>query len=359
MYENITFEEILQRMLDRVPNSMDKREGSIIYDALAPVAVEIQNIFIEHDVILNESFADTASLEYLIKRAAERGITQKLATSAVLKAVSTPTTVEIELGSRFSLNELNYTITEKITNGQYKIQCETAGVVGNNQFGDIIPIDYIEGLETIEITELLIPGEDDEDVESLRERYLQTTTSQAFGGNIADYRKRVMEIPGLAVGGVKVTPAWNGGGTVKLTIVDSTHDKPSTEQIARVQEIIDPVGHSGEGYGIAPIGHIVTVEGAAPVAVNITTSISYASGWSWAACADIIKNAVDEILNGLCKVWDADNDTTLIVRISEIESAILKCDGVVDISGTKLNGSESNLYLTKYQIPTRGLINGN
>lgn len=40
MYENVTYEDILQRMLDRVPDSMDKREGSIIYDALAPAAVE-------------------------------------------------------------------------------------------------------------------------------------------------------------------------------------------------------------------------------------------------------------------------------------------------------------------------------
>ena len=39
MYENITYEDILQRMLDRVPNSMDKREASIIFDALAPAAV--------------------------------------------------------------------------------------------------------------------------------------------------------------------------------------------------------------------------------------------------------------------------------------------------------------------------------
>ena len=39
-YEDITYEVILQRMLNRVPNNMDKREGSIIYDALAPAEVE-------------------------------------------------------------------------------------------------------------------------------------------------------------------------------------------------------------------------------------------------------------------------------------------------------------------------------
>ena len=46
MYENITYESILQRMLDRIPDDMDKREGAVIYDALAPAAVELQLMYI-------------------------------------------------------------------------------------------------------------------------------------------------------------------------------------------------------------------------------------------------------------------------------------------------------------------------
>ena len=57
MYEHITFDVILERMMDRVPNNIDKREGSIIYDALAPAAVELAQMYIELDVILNETFA--------------------------------------------------------------------------------------------------------------------------------------------------------------------------------------------------------------------------------------------------------------------------------------------------------------
>ena len=34
----MTYEELLQAMLDRVPSDVDKREGSVIYDALAPCA---------------------------------------------------------------------------------------------------------------------------------------------------------------------------------------------------------------------------------------------------------------------------------------------------------------------------------
>ena len=50
-YEDITYEVILQRMLDKVSDNMDKREGSIIDDALAPAAVELQLMYIELDTI--------------------------------------------------------------------------------------------------------------------------------------------------------------------------------------------------------------------------------------------------------------------------------------------------------------------
>lgn len=359
MFENITYESILQDMLDRVPDTVDKREGSVIYDALAPAATELKIAYLAFDTLLGETFADTASMEFLMRRAAERGITPYPASRAVLKAVATPADANIEIGSRFSLNDLNYQVTEKIAGaeGEYKVKCETAGTIGNSYFGNLIPIDYVDGLQRLEITELLIPGVNEEDVEELRERYFESISSQAYGGNIADYREKTLALDG--VGGVKIYPVWKGGGTVKVTFMDSTFGVPSDELIKSVQEAVDPVAKHGQGYGVAPIGHTVTVEGAEGVTVNIETSITYKDGWSWDSAASQIKEAVDGYLTELTSGWDDTNDTKLIVRISQIESRILQCDGVEDISGTKLNGSEDNLSLETYQIPIRGTINGN
>ncbi len=39
MYEEMSFEAIMERCLGRVATSVDKREGSIIYDAIAPAAL--------------------------------------------------------------------------------------------------------------------------------------------------------------------------------------------------------------------------------------------------------------------------------------------------------------------------------
>ena len=355
MYENVTFDSIMKDMLARVPSNMDKREGSVIWDALAPCAIELQNLYIALNEVLNETFADTASLYYLAKRAAERGILQKLATKAVVQGEFTPADLELPIGSRFSCDTLNYAVTEKVQDGVYKLTCETAGSEGNRHLGILIPIDYVDGLETAELTEILIPAEDDENVESLRERYFNSMTSQAFGGNIADYKETTNALDG--VGGVKVTPVWNGGGTVKLTIINSAFGVPSDELIESVQNAIDPVGHSGEGVGLAPIGHVVTVVGVQGASVNIVTNITYQTGWNWESAKSYILNAIDQYFHQLGKEWEETEG--LVVRISQLESRILSCEGVLDVSGTTLNGSASNVSLAVNEIPVRGTVNGN
>ena len=353
MYENITFESILKRMLDKIPNTFDKREGSIIYDALAPAAVELQNAYIEIDAVLNESFADTQTRDFLIKRCKERGIIPYPATNAVLKAISAPSTVDIPIGSRFSLNELNYIITEKITDGEYTIQCETPGEIGNSYFGDLIPIDYIHGLQSITIVELLIPGENDEDTEDIRERYFNSLDSQAFGGNIEDYKEKTKAANnGVGgVGGVKVYPTWQGGGTVKLVIVDSTFSKPSATLVNAVQEKIDPVQNQGAGLGIAPIGHVVTVVGCSETPVEIQTHITFQEDWTWDDVKPYVKKEVDVYFKELSSEWESSEN--LIVRISQIETRLLNLTGILDIGDTTLNGVAQNLTLDADSIPVQ------
>ena len=146
MYESVTYDLILKRMLDAVPNDVDKREGSIIYDALAPAALELVNMYVQLDNVLNETFADTASREFLIRRASERGITPEPATKAILKGQFN---MDIPIGSRFSLEKLNYAAVEQISAGFYRMECETPGTDGNRQLGKLIPIDYIEGLTSM------------------------------------------------------------------------------------------------------------------------------------------------------------------------------------------------------------------
>lgn len=352
--DEMTFDYIMNRMLESVPDTVDKREGSIIYDALAPAAAELVKCYMELDVVMDETFVDTASLQYLMLRCKERGVAIQGETAAVIEGVFTPSSVELTAGLRFNCDEVNYTITEKISAGHYKLEAETLGTVGNKYTGLLLPIQTVNGLETAQIAAVLIPAEDGDTTDTLREKYYASIDGEAFGGNVADYREKVNAITG--VGGVKVYPVWNGGGTVKLTIIASDFTAPSTELISKVQTAIDPEQNHGEGMGLAPIGHTVTVTGAKYADLTITANVTFAAGWNWDNGKSQLVSAANAYLDELCKAW-ADSETT-VVRISQIETHLLTADCIVDIDGTTVNGSTKNIELAADEIPRLKTIGG-
>lgn len=391
MYD-VTYNEILERMLARVSDKFDKREGAVIFDTHSPTAIELELLYVELNTILAEAYGDSASREYLVKRCKERGITPYEATYAVLKGEFTPTNIDVT-GQRFNIGSTNFVVLEKIADGEYQVQCETAGIVGNQQLGTMIPIEYIEGLETAELTEILIPGEDEEDTEDLRTRYFDSFNEKAFGGNARDYLEKTNAIPG--VGSTKVTRVWNSdlnpnemipsesvkswyesikgtlsgepaewldtvfnaaankklttGGTVLLTILNSDFEVASDTLIKTVQQTIDPDEYAGEGYGVAPIGHIIKVKSAEKIEVTVKTNITFDVGYGWSNLQSPIDEAISNYLLELRKSW-ADNPY-LVVRISQIETRLLNIKGIVDIANTKLNGASENLTLGKYEVP--------
>lgn len=355
MYEGQTFEVILNRMLARVPDSVDKRPGSIIYDALAPAAAELAQLYMELDINLALSFADTATGEYLERRTAEFGINREPATKARRKGLfyaSGDEPMDVPVGSRFSLGDLNYTALSRIASGQWLLECETAGVIGNQDFGALLPIDYIEGLARAELADVLVPGEDAETDESLRQRYIAAINEQAFGGNIADYKQKINAIDG--VGGTKVFPTWAGGGTVKCTIIASDFSPPSSTLIDEVQTLIDPISNSGQGIGLAPIGHQVTITGAQPVTIDVVATLTLSADTTIGQVQSDVEDAIRAYLLSLRQAWA--EESALIVRTAQIESRILAVPGVVDITGTQLNGGAANVVLTDEQIPVMGTV---
>ena len=351
MYESLTADALLARMMARVPDSIDKREGSIIYDALMPAAIELKKLYIELDVVMNETFADTATRTYLIKRAAERGLTPYVATAAIVEAHFN---IDVPIGSRFNLNSLNYIVTNRVRSGVYRMTCETLGSAANNNIGSLIPIEYIEGLQTAEITEVLILGEDEESTEHFRQRYFDSFHTIAYGGNKSDYKTKVAEIAG--VGGVKVYSGaeWNGGGTVKVVITDSDFGVPSNELVDLVQTTIDPIVNSGDGVGIAPIGHFVTIKAANADYVDIAFDLIFASGKSWETEIDAIRNALNEYFAELNATWQ--NQPNVVIRIAQIESHVLNLDSVIDVANTTINGSDHNVVLDKDSIVLLGEV---
>ncbi len=397
MYENITYESILERMLARVPDKFDKREGSVIWDTHSPTAIELQILYLELDVILKEAYGDSASREFLILRCKERGIYPYKATRTILKGVFAPENIDVT-GKRFNIGDINYIVVRKIADGEYQVECETAGKIGNQFLGTMIPMEYIKGLQSAELTEILIPGEDEEETEDLRQRYFSSFDENAFGGNQTDYLEKTNAIPG--VGRTKVTRVWNAdisptdmipeesvetwyngiketlskdvrswldsvfyagkqkkltnGGTVLLTIINSEFGPASDALIQTVQTVIDPEENAGEGYGLAPIGHVVKVESAKAKEITIKTILTFESGYGWNNLQSLIEDAISGYFLELRKEWA---DTSyLVVRISQIDNRILSVPGIVDVQNTLINDKRSNLNLGKYEIPVLGGI---
>ena len=339
---------------------------------------------------------------YLIKRAAERGVFPDEETSAIGKMVVIPADTSIVVGDRFNLGDLNYIVTSIIDSGmgEYQIECETAGTNGNQQLGELLPIETeneLNNMESAELVEILIPGEDEEDVEHFRERYFESFNKETSVGNKTDYKQKITAIDG--VGNCKVKRAWEGGynpaamipnetvrswfeqqsastvgadiyvwlktvygaavkkllttgGTIKVMIISSEYKVPSATLVQSVQKAIDPTNSAGEGDGVSPIGHVVNVVGVSNAVVNIEFVISYKNNYSFEVLKENIEQMVDAYFMELRQDW-ANNDN-LVVRINQIETRILQLDGVDDVAGTLINGMSENLVLREDESPVRG-----
>ena len=126
MYENMTYENILAGMLERVASPVDKREGSLVWDALAPAAFELARLYQALELVLQEGFADTASRAYLVLRAKERGLSPRPASPATaLGLIETQT--EVAVGSRFCCERFNWRVTRSLGENLFELECEEAG----------------------------------------------------------------------------------------------------------------------------------------------------------------------------------------------------------------------------------------
>ena len=342
MSNTISYNELLNRTLKRVSIGIDTSEGSFLFDAIAPCVAELYEAYLYIDELEKRVFADTAYDEYLDRRCAERGIYRKQATHSIRKGYFDN---EVPIGSRWGKEELVYIVTKMVQDGAYLLKCEQSGVIGNRYDGNLINMDAVENINSAILGEVVIFGANEEQDDALRCRYFNSFEKEAFGGNVADYKEKVGGIGG--VGQVRVYPVWNGGGTVKLRLLDSANGIPSAELIEKVQTLVDPIQNSGEGLGIAPIGHSVTVESANKVEVQLTTHLTF-KGSSWENVSSLVNEVVEKYFSELRAKW---SESDIVVRISQIESRLLDIEGIIDIQDTMLNDSSRNLYLSGEEVP--------
>lgn len=234
----MTYEELLQAMLDRVPSDVDKREGSVIYDALAPCAYFLAQQDFQLDNFIDLVFPDTALGEYLNRAAEAYNVSRKPATKAVRKMT---TSRSVEISTRWGINNLVYIVKEEESETEYRVECETPGVIGNQYSGAMQPISNIIGI-TAELGDIITPGADEETDEALRERLYTKIRLPATSGNVYHYQQWALEVSGT--GAAKVFPLADGPGTVTVLVVDS--DKKISSSLPKtVAEYIEEAAKEG------------------------------------------------------------------------------------------------------------------
>lgn len=359
-----TYAAILADMLAYISNEFDKRDTAPIPTALGPAAFTFEGFYLALDQVQRQAFVQTASASSLDAIAPLAGVSRYPASPAVRLGIFN---AAVPIGARFSTingdNSINFTVTAFTgTNYEYQLTAETPGSVGNEYSGAILPITTIPGLTSAQITDILIPGENEETDDSLRDRIIYALNNRPFGGNVAAYRSAILAIEG--VGAVQVYPTWDGGGTVKCSILDGTFAPASATLIQTVQNAIDPPTQ-GLGLGLAPIGAEVTITTPDPVTVNVTADVSLQAGYTIELVQSQVEAAISAYISEVAEDWGTDRGTTTVlyyadVYLARITAAIVGVAGVANATSVKINGSAADLTLTEtgatQEVPVMGTV---
>lgn len=329
-------DEILRRMLDKLEDQ-DKRESSVAFNILAPIALELARAYSDLDRYLEYAFPNLeVPEEYIEKRALEVGLERKQAAFSLRKAMffdDKNNLMDIPLDTRFSIEGLNFKAIEKISKGIYKLQCEIKGTIGNEYEGRLIPIDYIEGLAVAELGEVLERGKDIESAEDLFNRLSNKIKNPTTSGNSNHYKQWALEVNG--VGKAKVFPLWQGEGSVKIVITDSNRMAPSDELINNVFSHIQD---------LKPIGPKITVAGAMEKQINVSSKVILANGFNIAQVQQEFTKLIKDYLKDIAFELS-------YVSIAKVGNILLNTPGVLDYQNLSINGVTSNLGLQEDEIP--------
>ena len=366
-----TYQNLRQEMLDRVPDTYDKRDTAPIPTAISPAAYALAGFYLSLDQVQRAAFVQTAVGDGLDMLAVIGGLTRYPASAAVRLGIFN---TAVPIGARFSTingtNSINFAVTAAATVSEpeegftyYQLTAETAGTIGNEYTGPILPITTIPGLTSAQITDILVPGDDTETDDAFRERLIEALNNRPFGGNIADYRQNVLAIDG--VGGVQVYPTWNGGGTVKLSVLGADFLPASPTLVENVQNAIDPPPNQGLGLGLAPIGAKVTVAAPTELTVNVSATLMLAAGYAIGQVQEPVEQAIEAYLLSVRQEWDTNTSSTAVsyaadVYVARITAAIVGVTGVVNATNVQLNGGTADLILTEtgetQQVPVIGAV---
>ena len=366
MFEDRTYENIMEECLAGAPLGIDTRPGSIFYDAVAPAAFKIAQFYADLSSVFDLVFVATAVDEYLDERCGENAVYRLPATPALYEYIwsgaSQPT-----VGGRFFAGGLFFILRQNEKEQLY-LESEEPGAKNNDIISGTlaVPAENTPGLEVSKFGSLITPGTDSESDDAFRTRFREKVAGSAENGNRQHYKTWCESVAG--VGRAKIMPLFAGENTV-MGVIIGADGKPAVKSVtSKVQSYIDPITLNktaeangkaytvgdGLGNGVANIGaHFVAVapEG---VPVNISFKAEIQKDVSETKVQTDAKAAIASYFKNLALTVPEDQST--VVRVSAISSIIYNLPGVLDFSELMLNGKTSNIELADLQIAVLGEV---
>lgn len=341
----MSIEEIKVRMLADISADYDKTQGGFMYDAVAPVAIEMQKSYDNQDVILKNAFASTASGEYLDRKCSELGITRKPSAPSTGSVTITGTVgATINKGAYVATELANYAATETVTidstgKATVNVQCTQNGSIGNVAANTIkyFPI-TLEGINAVTNEAPFTNGYDAESDSSLYERYYSKVNTPATSGNSAHYEQWAKSVTG--VGGAKIFPTWNGPGTVKVVICNSNKRAADQQLITNTAAYIETQ---------RPVGATVTVASATEKNISITANIILGNGVTIETVKTAFEKAITEYFKEL-------TFKSSYISYAKVGSILYDIYGVADYSDLKINTGITNIALADTELPVIGTV---
>lgn len=353
MYETRTYADLHAELLASISDDVDKREGEVAYDLTAPAAFSAESLYVELDSVLALGFADTAAGAWLERRTRELGIERKPSEQASgFVTLSYEGTINVPAGERLVAQLTDGPVYFTTQSGatlegnsvDVEVLAELGGIAGNVRQGAIASFaegsNYFGSVGVINVAPLS-GGVDDEDDQSLLDRYYARVQRPATSGNEAHYEQWALEIAGIER--ARVYPTWAGGGTVKVVVLSTEGRAPTTAKVAEVLAHIDEE---------RPVGATVTVVPAAEVEITVAADLTLAEGAT-------IEDVQAGFVASFGELLGAQAFTQDIVRYSRIATLLLDQPGVIDYANLLVDGGTTNVTLTGDEVAIAGAVTFN
>lgn len=343
---------IQTRLLSNISDEYNKTEGEFFYDALKPVAIELEGTYTTIEGLPDKRFADTATGKNLDRIVKEKGLTRKVTTrSTGIVTITGTYGANITSGELVASDTLQFEFLDTTTipiggTINVTVRCKTYGTVGNVPIGAIKNFPKtLAGLTGVTNSSAFTNGTDEETDESLRERYYIKVEALETTANKAAFKTWALSVNGT--GAAKILPLWNGNGTVKVLITNSQMKAADSTLISAVQNYIDP-NLNGDGSGIMPLcGAVCTVESASEKIIDISATIQTTLD------SEVAKSEIETVISEYFKSIAFQQN---YVSYAVIGNKILNINGINDYTNLTINSGTNNVTLLNTEVPVLGTV---